>query len=1138
MKKNIYASKFSKNKNLTHSHTNTIATFKFILIFMISLFSQLKTQGQCNSNPATFETCDTTYTLYAATLPGYDYFWYSCDASSNNQQQLSMTPQSSYVVNSLTNNTLYFVYKAVDTVTQAISCTSGVILLTFDNTFDIQSNNATPATFSAQYYSTFVTYSNFQWNKNGQPIANANSNTYTTSTSGLYSLDASSTCGNRTSNSISYHAPNNQCSQNTPVYLSCDTSYVLSFNPAVGYDVTWYSCDAMGANASILKGGVASNSLTVYTSVPSSNSVNYYYYVCTDIYSNATCTSALITLEFEPQLLITANASTPPTLSIQSSSSLIGYTSLQWYDQNGIITGANSNTYTVTKSGNYFVTATSPTCGFRTSNTLTYAPNNVQCNTTRIVHYTCDTIYSLTKTPSAGYDVTWYSCDSLGNNATILYGGAAANTINVLPSTNSNSQAKHYYYICTDVFTQSTCTSAVITVVYELNLTIVGNTITLPAILSANPYSNHNSYTQYQWYRNGHIIPRATDSTFNAKIPGGYQLRATSICGNSQSNTIVYNCSTSTALVLNNYTFPTGTTVLNGEIYIVGTIKVPQNAIVNIDQARIEAESCSEIIVDSADRADTSAVGGILTINNTTLSSCNNWQGIKVYGQKFDSGAFVPQNGALTMNNSELYGALIGVNAVLHGYLYINKCLFENNFNHIRMYFCWEMNGYIDSSRFTYLMEAPQTFCYNDTMPSYYNPSKQKHIYGDYVSIVRLLNDTFECYNNNGFQSENAIQIESVQSSLNTSNLYGFKISDCKFYGDFYNGVYFKEPHYVYIDGTGESEFIGDIEQAIDIKNFTHVYIDNQKINRNIIFHNGGGIRLSSGFDAIVSNNEVNNFAKGIEFYDNGSGVPFSPLSYIKGNKINSCTIGVSSASNEFPVGNVTTNNYINDRDLKIYCNQILNCDYGIIGTGPIVDQGSASGGSGGNFEDWSNRFCDSFANHACLNGSSSVFADLVWWNQADSIQLYMDTLISFRQLKPLIDSFVLNNNPINDATNRAQFKVNFPSINQAVDFFCNGGLYNVKNEDKSWDKNISLVNMKIYPNPAVNELTIEREEYDLSLYKIEIYDILGQKKYSQMGQNINTYISTSDFSQGLYIINIQDINSFKKYSFKVIIIR
>jgi hypothetical protein len=72
MKKNIYASKFSKNKNLTHSHTNTIATFKLILIFMISLFSQLKTQGQCNSNPATFETCDTTYTfmqlLYQVTI--------------------------------------------------------------------------------------------------------------------------------------------------------------------------------------------------------------------------------------------------------------------------------------------------------------------------------------------------------------------------------------------------------------------------------------------------------------------------------------------------------------------------------------------------------------------------------------------------------------------------------------------------------------------------------------------------------------------------------------------------------------------------------------------------------------------------------------------------------------------------------------------------------------------------------------------------------------------------------------------------------------------------------------------------------------------------------------------------------------
>jgi hypothetical protein len=1102
---------------------------------MISLFSQLKTQGQCNSNPATFETCDTTYTLYAATLPGYDYYWYSCDASSNNQQQLTMTPQSSYVVNSLTNNTLYFVYKAVDTVTQAISCTSGVILLTFDNTFVIQSNNATPATFSAQYYSTFVTYSNFQWNKNGQPIANANSNTYTTSTSGLYSLDASSTCGNRSSNSISYHAPNNQCSQNTPVYLSCDTSYVLSFNPAVGYDVTWYNCDAMGSNASILNGGVASNSLTVYTSVQSSNSVNYYYYVCTDIYSNATCTSAVIAVEFEPQLLITANASTPPTLSIQSSSSLIGYTSLQWYDQNGIITGANSNTYTVTKSGNYFVTATSPTCGFRTSNTFTYAPNNVQCNTTRIVHYTCDTIYSLTKTPSAGYDVTWFSCDSLGNNATILNGGAAANTINVLPSTNSTSQAKHYYYICTDVFTQSTCTSAVITVVYELNLTIVGNTNTLPALLSTNPYSNHNTYSQYQWFRNGKKIPKATDSIYLAKLPGEYQLKANSICGNSVSNYLYFNCTSATTDTLNNYTFPPGTWNFKGDVYLMGKTTIPANAIVVFDSCRIFAEHCATILVDSGSRADTTEQGGNLTINHSIIASCETWQGIKMRGLFPDTSKIIPQNPKLTMNYTEMYDAIVGVLVDFHGKIYINKCLFENNYNHIAITTSWLMHGYVDSSRFSYLMEKPHSICHT-TFPTYALPNQQKHIYGNYLSIVRFANDTFDCFNLNGDTSEIGIQIVDINSSDSTAVYYGLKVSDCKFYGDFYKGIQITEPHYVYIDGTGESEFIGNINQAIDLNLFTHVYIENQKIFKSSNYYEGGGIRLKTGFDAHITNNLIHNFERGIEFYNNADTSVL--ISFIQNNKINTCTYGVSTASNDFPVGNVTTNNYLNDRRLKIICNQILNCDYGIVGTGPILDQGSASGGGGGNFEDWSNRFCDSFANHACLNGSSSVFADLVWWNQGDSIHLYIDTLTAYRELKSMVGNLTLDNNSISNSNNREQYAAYCPSFNQTIDYFCTGGLFISKNEDKSWSEVSKINNFRIYPNPAIDELVIERDENDFDLYEIEIYDILGQKIISIKIQNIYTFIPIYNFSQGMYIANIVNINSGVKNSFKFNVIR
>jgi hypothetical protein len=225
-----------------------------------------------------------------------------------------------------------------------------------------------------------------------------------------------------------------------------------------------------------------------------------------------------------------------------------------------------------------------------------------------------------------------------------------------------------------------------------------------------------------------------------------------------------------------------------------------------------------------------------------------------------------------------------------------------------------------------------------------------------------------------------------------------------------------------------------------------------------------------------------------------------------------------------------------------MYCNQILNCDYGIIGTGPIVDQGSASGGGGGNFEDWSNRFCDSFANHSCLNGSSSVYADLVWWSnyKSDTVKIYIDTLTLYRELKGLIGNIILDNQtpPINDSMNRAQFKVNLPTINQSIDYFCTGGLFNSKYEDNSWSEVSKINNFKVYPNPAIDELIIERDESDFDLYEIEIYDLLGQKKLTFQNQNIYTYIPVYNFPQGLYIVSIVNKNTGVINSFKVNIIR
>lgn len=78
------------------------------------------------------------------------------------------------------------------------------------------------------------------------------------------------------------------------------------------------------------------------------------------------------------------------------------------------------------------------------------------------------------------------------------------------------------------------------------------------------------------------------------------------------------------------------------------------------------------------------------------------------------------------------------------------------------------------------------------------------------------------------------------------------------------------------------------------------------------------------------------------------------------------------------------------------------------------------------------------------------------------------------------------------------------------------------------------LENVKVYPNPTVNQLFIENSDGFSTKDVIEVYNMLGQKMQQQNNLSETTLeINTENWSSGVYIINVQ--SNGKVGSYKVI---
>jgi hypothetical protein len=86
-------------------------------------------------------------------------------------------------------------------------------------------------------------------------------------------------------------------------------------------------------------------------------------------------------------------------------------------------------------------------------------------------------------------------------------------------------------------------------------------------------------------------------------------------------------------------------------------------------------------------------------------------------------------------------------------------------------------------------------------------------------------------------------------------------------------------------------------------------------------------------------------------------------------------------------------------------------------------------------------------------------------------------------------------------------------------------------------EPNASLINVKVYPNPTTDLVTVSIQETKLAQVVLEIVDangkIISTEKYAGISNNIG--ISTSLWVSGNYILNLKDSRNQVLGSYKII---
>lgn len=360
----------------------------------------------------------------------------------------------------------------------------------------------------------------YQWYLNGTAITGATTTTYTASTPGSYtvSITGQGSCASPVSQPVTVSVnptpakPTITAGGNTP--LCAGQSVVLTANGsgATSYQWSLAGTDIGGATSSTYSAGASGNYTVTITDANGCNSPS----------SDPTS----VTVEPVPA----APAVTPggPTTfcaggSVTLTASATGATVYQWFQDGAAISGATTNAYTASASGNYTVTyLNSNGCPSTASTAVTVVvttpPPAPAINAGGPLSFCSPGTVTLSATATGATSFQWYA-------GGVPISGATSQTFT---ASTSGNYTVSYTNGCPSALSSGTT----VTVYTPLTGAAInaGGPTTFCEGLGVNLTSNNSDVSSYQWYLNGVAITGAITQSFFATQPGMYTVSVANPC--------------------------------------------------------------------------------------------------------------------------------------------------------------------------------------------------------------------------------------------------------------------------------------------------------------------------------------------------------------------------------------------------------------------------------------------------------------------------------------------------------------------------------------------------------------------------------------------------------------------------------